>query len=46
MAQSLGLVISSRLASIVELDTVLSVEDVYLLLDVIAVDNHNKTPED
>jgi hypothetical protein len=34
-------VISSRLATLVELDTVLGAEDLYLLLEIIAVDNHN-----
>lgn len=38
----LGCLISSRLATLNELDTVYSVEDAYLLLDVIKVDAHNR----
>lgn len=38
---SIGAVISARLATLVELDTVLGAEDLYLLLEVLAVDNHN-----
>lgn len=41
---------SSRLASLFELDTVYGAEDLYLLLEVIAVDRHNQnlanTPDD
>jgi len=35
-------VISARLATLVELQTVLGVEDLYNLLEVIAVDRHNQ----
>jgi hypothetical protein len=46
----IGAVISSRLATKVELDTVLGSEDVYDLLEIVSVDAHNKnvasTPED
>lgn len=38
----IGAVVSSRLATLVELDTVLSVEDAYLLLEVVNVDAHNR----
>ena len=42
MPRTIGAVISARLATKVELDTVLSVEDVYDLLEIISVDAHNK----
>jgi len=35
-------VVSSRRATLLECDTVYSVEDVYLILEVIGVDAHNK----
>jgi len=35
-------VISSRLATLYELQTVYGVEDLYVLLEVIAVDNYNR----
>lgn len=38
----LATVISSRLASLAELDTVLSVADMWDLLEVIMVDGHNQ----
>lgn len=34
--------ISSRLATLYELQTVYGVEDLYVLLEVIAVDNYNR----
>jgi hypothetical protein len=40
--RTIGAVISSRLATLVELDTVLGMEDVYDLLEIISVDAHNK----
>jgi hypothetical protein len=40
--RTIGAVVSSRLASLVELDTVLGVEDLYALLEVISVDAHNQ----
>lgn len=46
MPRSIGTVVSSRLASLHELDTVLGIEDVYRLLEVIAVDDYNNRPED
>ena len=39
---SIGAVVSSRLATLVELQTVLGLEDVYNLLEVLAVDAHNR----
>lgn len=38
----LGLLISSGKATIGELQTVLSVEDAYDLLEILAIDNHNQ----
>lgn len=40
--QSIGSVVSRKLASLVELDSVLGVEDLYNLLEIIAIDNHNQ----
>lgn len=37
-----GAVISARLATINELQTLLGVEDLYLLIEVLAVDNQNR----
>jgi hypothetical protein len=34
--------ISSKLATLYELDTVYGVEDAYVLLEILAVDNHNQ----
>ena len=34
--------VSARLATLAELDTVLGVEDLYLLLEIIAIDGHNR----
>jgi len=39
--QAIAAVISSRLATLHELDTVYSVEDMWILLEVNAVDRHN-----
>lgn len=44
--RAIGAVVSSRLASLTELDTVLGAEDLYRLLEVIAVDDFNNRPED
>jgi len=38
LPQTIGTVISSRLATLTELDTVLGIEDMYDLLEVISVD--------
>jgi len=38
----IGTIVSSRLATLVELQTVLGVEDAYRLYEVIAVDTHNE----
>jgi hypothetical protein len=35
-------VVSSRLATLAELDTVLGAEDLYMLLEIISVDAHNQ----
>jgi hypothetical protein len=45
VSPAIGAVISSRLATIVELGTVLSTEDVYLLCEIIAVDSYNSRPQ-
>jgi hypothetical protein len=37
-----GAVVSSRLATLHELDTVYGTEDLYVLLEIISVDNHNQ----
>ena len=45
ISPAIGAVISSRLATLVELSTVLSTEDVYLLVEIIAVDRYNSRPQ-
>lgn len=40
--RNIGAVISSRLATMVELDTVLGTEDLHDLLEIAAVDAYNK----
>lgn len=44
MPRAIATVLSTRLATLVELDTVLGVEDVYDLLEVAAVDAFNRRP--
>ena len=44
--QTIGAVISSRMATMVELDTVLGVEDLCNMLEVIAVDAINNRPQE
>jgi len=39
---TIGAVISARLATMVELETVLGMEDVYDLLEILSVDAYNK----
>jgi hypothetical protein len=39
---TIGAVISARLATKVELDTVLGMEDVYDLLEIVSVDAYNR----
>ena len=39
-------VVSSRLATLVELDTVLGAEDLYMLLEILTVDAHNQRVAD
>lgn len=38
----MGMVISARLATLVELDTVLGVEDMHMLLEIATIDAHNR----
>jgi len=40
--RALGAVISSRLATLHELDTVYGTEDLYALLEIVSVDSHNQ----
>jgi hypothetical protein len=40
--QTIGAIVSSRLATLTELDTVLGIEDLYDLLEVLSVDTYNK----
>lgn len=42
MPSYLGIIISRRLATLYELDTVYGVEDAYDLLEIISVDNANE----
>ena len=42
LTQAIGTVISSRLATLRELDTVYGLEDLYTLLEILAVDAHNQ----
>ncbi|MDE1007003.1 MAG: transcription elongation factor GreA [Paraburkholderia fungorum] len=42
MPRSIGAVVSRRLATLHELQTVYGAEDLYNLLEVIAVDSHNE----
>ncbi len=44
--RQIAAVVSSRLASLVELDTVLGVQDLYDLLEIMAVDSYNSRPQD
>lgn len=39
---TIGSVISARLATMAEIETVLGMEDIYDLLEIMAVDEHNK----
>lgn len=39
----IGAVISAKLATLYEIDTDYGVEDVYLLMEVLSVDAHNRT---
>ncbi len=40
--QSIGRVLSSGMASLCELDTVLGCSDLYMMMEVIAVDDYNQ----
>lgn len=42
MPQSIGRVVSQRMASMVDLQTILGAEDLYNLLEILAVDSHNE----
>ena len=42
LSRNAGAVVSSGLATLHELDTVYSVEDLYLLLEVVMVDSNNR----
>lgn len=42
MAVTIGMVISSKLATLNEMQTVYGLEDVYDMIEVIMVDNHNQ----
>ena len=44
--QTIGAVLSSRMATMVELETVLGLEDLYNMLEVIAVDAFNNRPQE
>lgn len=46
VSQQIGMVVSSRLATLHELDTVYGTEDLYTFLEVIAVDAFNNRAED
>ncbi|EIF30968.1 hypothetical protein BCh11DRAFT_06480 [Burkholderia sp. Ch1-1] len=41
MPRAIAVVCSERLATLVELQTVLGAEDLYNLLEIVAVDRHN-----
>ncbi|MES2348872.1 MAG: transcription elongation factor GreA [Pseudomonadota bacterium] len=41
MPAAIGTIVSKRLATLHELDTVYGTQDVYDMLEIIAVDNHN-----
>jgi hypothetical protein len=38
----IGAVVSARMATLVECDTVYSAEDIYLILEVMQIDGHNR----
>lgn len=46
LPKTVGAIISSRLGTLLECDTVYSVEDVYLMLEVLMIDAHNKAVAD
>lgn len=41
MPRTIATVVSSRMATLHELDTVYGIEDLWAMLEVITVDNHN-----
>lgn len=42
MARSIGAVVSHKMASLHECQTIYGLEDVYDLLEIVLVDNHNQ----
>ena len=46
MPYTIARALSSRMASLAELDSVLGAEDLYTILEVVAVDAYNARPED
>jgi hypothetical protein len=40
--RAIGAVVSSRLATLHELDTIYGIEDLYALLEILSVDAHNQ----
>ena len=42
MPRYIGAIVSAKLASLLELDTVLSTEDMFDLLEILAIDAHNQ----
>lgn len=40
----IGAVLSAKMATLAELSTVLSTEDVYTMCEILAVDNYNSRP--
>lgn len=42
ISRSVGLVVSTRLATLHELDTVLGIEDLYVLTEIAMIDAHNR----
>ncbi|MDE2467645.1 MAG: hypothetical protein KGL35_02595 [Bradyrhizobium sp.] len=46
MPKAIAIIVAARLASYVELGTVLGAEDLYDLIEIMSVDAHNRRPED
>lgn len=46
MPASIGAVLSARMATLHELETVYGVEDVYVMLEILMVDAYNRRPAD
>lgn len=45
MPRSIGAVVSGKLATLVDCDTTLSLQDVYDLLEIMAIDAHNQNEQ-